>query len=116
MNRYVAFLRGVNVGGSTVIKMADLKQLFESLGLKNVQTYIQSGNVIFETSEGDATSPEKQIEARLETAFGYRIRLFVRTWREAQAIARKTPFTAGADETVHVVFLNRKPDKARNRP
>jgi uncharacterized protein (DUF1697 family) len=112
MNKYVAFLRGVNVGGSTVIKMADLKRMFESLGLQNVQTYIQSGNVIFETSEGDATSLEKQIESRLETASGYRIRLFVRTWREVQAIARKTPFTAGADETVHVVFLNKKPDKA----
>lgn len=115
MNRYVAFLRAVNVGGSTVIKMADLKRIFESLGLQNVQTYIQSGNVFFESSEGDATSLEKQIEARLEKDSGYRIRLFVRTWREVQSIARKTPFTAAADETVHVVFLNKKPDMAQQQ-
>ena len=53
MTKYVAFLRAINVGGHTIIKMADLKQIFESLGLENVQTYIQSGNVIFESDEED---------------------------------------------------------------
>lgn len=58
MNRYVAFLRAINVGRTTVIKMADLKRMVESFGLENVQTYIQTGNVIFETLEKDASKLE----------------------------------------------------------
>jgi uncharacterized protein (DUF1697 family) len=111
MNKYVAFLRAINVGGNTIIKMADLKQVFESLGLQNVQTYIQSGNVIFESDEEDTASLETQIENQVETATGYKTRLFVRTIREVQTIANKSPFTAKADETVHVGFLKERPDK-----
>ena len=85
MNKYVAFLRAINVGGNTVIKMAELKQIFESMGLENVQTYIQSGNVIFESGEEDPTSLEKQIERQIETATGYKTQLFVRTFREVHS-------------------------------
>jgi uncharacterized protein (DUF1697 family) len=108
--KYVAFLRAINVGGHAIIKMADLKKMFESAGLENVQTYIQSGNVIFESEEG-AESLAKQIEPQLEKAAEYKIHLFVRTMREVQAIAEKAPFTAKADETVFVAFLDKKPDK-----
>ncbi len=111
MSKYVAFLRAINVGGNTIIKMADLKRMFESIGLENVQTFIQSGNLIFEASEDDTTSLEKQIESQLEKATGYKIQLFVRTMRAVQSIANKSPFTANAGETVHVTFLNQKPDK-----
>ena len=111
MTKYVAFLRAINVGGHTIIKMTDLKQIFESLGLGNVQTYIQSGNVIFESGEADTASLEKQIENQVEQATGYKTKLFVRTIREVQAIANKNPFTAKADETAYVGFLTEKPDK-----
>ena len=111
MSKYVAFLRAINVGGNTIIKMADLKQIFESLGLENVQTYIQSGNVIFESAEEDTASLETLIERQVEKATGFKTRLFVRTIREVQSIANKSPFTAKADETVHVGFLKEKPDK-----
>jgi uncharacterized protein (DUF1697 family) len=111
MNKYVAFLRAINVGGHTIIKMTDLKQLFESLGLENVQTYIQSGNVIFESNEEDTASLETKIESQVEKATGYKTMLFVRTIREIQSIANKSPFTAKANETVHVGFLKEKPDK-----
>jgi uncharacterized protein (DUF1697 family) len=111
MKKYVAFLRAINVGGHTVIKMADLKRIFESLSLENVQTYIQSGNVIFEADEEDTASLETQIESQVEKATGFKTRLFVRTIREVQSIANKSPFTAKADETVHVGFLKEKPDK-----
>jgi len=90
--------------------MTDLKQMFESLGLENVQTYIQSGNVIFE-SDDDTASLEKQIEDQVEKAIAYKTRLFVRTLREVRSIARKSPFTAAGDKTVFVSFLREKPDK-----
>jgi len=111
MTKYIAFLRAINVGGHTIIKMTDLKQMFESLGLLNVQTYIQSGNVIFESDITDVASLEKQIESQIEQATGYKTKLFVRTIREVQAIAKKAPFAAKADETAYVGFLKEKPDK-----
>ncbi len=111
MGKYVAFLRAINVGGYAVIKMTDLQRMFESAGLDNVQTYIQSGNVIFESEEGEAGSLEERIERQLEKAAGSRIRLFVRTMRELQSIVSKSPFTAADGETVHVAFLGRKPDQ-----
>ncbi len=74
MTTYVAFLRAINVGGHSIIKMTDLKQMFESFGLENVQTYIQSGNVIFESEETDTASLEKQIEEQVEKATGYKTR------------------------------------------
>ena len=108
--KYVAFLRAINVGGHAIIKMADLKKMFESAGLENVQTYIQSGNVIFESEEGVETLA-KQIERQLEKAAEYKIELFVRPMREVQAIAEKPPFTAKDGERVYVTFLNKKPAK-----
>jgi len=115
MTKYVAFLRAINVGGHTIIKMTDLKQIFEALGLENVQTYIQSGNVIFETEEEDTASLEKQIERQVEKVTGYKTPLFVRTIWEVRAIAGKSPFTAKADETVHVALLKEKPDKRQQQ-
>jgi uncharacterized protein (DUF1697 family) len=108
--KYVAFLRAINVGGHAIIKMTDLKKMFESAGLENVQTYIQSGNVIFE-SEEKADSLAEQIERQLEKAAEYKIHLFVRTMREVRSIAQKSPFEAKAEEAVFVAFLDKKPDK-----
>lgn len=111
MTKYVAFLRAINVGGHTIIKMTDLKQIFESCGLENVQTYIQSGNVIFELDEDDTPTLEDRIASQVEKATGFKTQLFVRTIREVQSLANKSPFTAKAGETVHVGFLKEKPGK-----
>jgi len=111
MTKYVAFLRAINVGGHTVIKMADLKRMFESFGLENVQTFIQSGNVIFESGEENANSLAERIERGLEKASGFRIKLFVRTMRELQSILSKSPFKPKADEMAYIAFLNQKPAK-----
>ena len=109
--KYVAFLRAINVGGHAIIKMADLKKMFEAAGLENVQTYIQSGNVIFESEDIDAESLAKQIERQLEKAAEYKIELFVRTMREVHSIGEKCPFKAKDGEMVYVTFLNKKPAK-----
>ncbi|HEX6269675.1 MAG TPA: DUF1697 domain-containing protein [Anaerolineales bacterium] len=111
MHKYVAFLRAINVGGHAIIKMEDLKRIFESFGLEGVQTYIQSGNVIFESKEEDPARLEKRIEGQLEKAAGHEIRLFVRTMREVKSIANQNLYMPKDDETVHVVFLNKAPDK-----
>ena len=111
MPRYIAFLRAINVGGTTIIKMSDLKKMFESFQLKNVQTYIQTGNVIFESEEEDSSTLEEQIERQLEKASGKRIRLFVRTIREVLAIARDCPFSPQDGQVVHVAILERKPER-----
>jgi uncharacterized protein (DUF1697 family) len=108
--KYVAFLRAINVGGNAVLKMADLKKMFEAARLENVQTYIQSGNVIFETDE-DQDALTGQIERQLENVAKYKIELFVRPMREIQSIVEKVPFTAKEGETIYVAFLNKKPDK-----
>jgi uncharacterized protein (DUF1697 family) len=111
MHKYIAFLRAINVGGTTIIKMTDLKQMFESFGLENVQTYIQTGNVVFESQEADASVLEAQIERQLEKIKGKRIRLFVRTTREVRRMAIACPFDPKDGETVYVAILEKKPAK-----
>jgi len=86
MQRYIAFLRGINVGGHTV-KMADLRMLFASLRFEKVETFIASGNVIFESSSEDQAALEKQIEGTLKEALGYEVATFLRTPAELAAIA-----------------------------
>jgi uncharacterized protein (DUF1697 family) len=109
MKRYIAFLRAINVGGTTIIKMADLKTMFESFGLENVETYIQTGNVIFDAQEHRASILEERIERQLEEAYGKPIRLFLRTTREVVRMVKDCPFAPQEGETVYVVILEKKP-------
>ena len=109
MQKYVAFLRAINVGGTSIIKMDALRRYFESFGLDNVQTYIQTGNVIFESNEKDSAGLEKKLEAHLEQALGYHMAIFLRTLDDVKAAAEKPPFEPQDGETVHVVFLHGKP-------
>lgn len=103
MKKYIAFLRAINVGGTKVIKMEDLRRIFESFGCANVQTYIQSGNVIFEAKE--SAGLEAKIEKQLEKALGYKVETFLRTMDELTKIANKPAFEPQGDETLHVVFM-----------
>jgi uncharacterized protein (DUF1697 family) len=111
--RYLAFLRGMNVGGHR-ISMAALRTHFEAVGLTDVETFIASGNVIF-TAPGltTAASLERTIEAHLRDALGYAVATFLRTPAELRAIVTKVPFPATEVETpgytVHVGFLREAP-------
>lgn len=91
--RYIAFLRAINVGGHNV-KMDHLRALIESLDLRNVETFIASGNVIFESDSDDTRKLEQDIEALLHKTLGYEVATFVRTDEEVAAIASKPPFTS----------------------
>jgi len=103
--RYVALLRGINVGGRNLIAMKDLKAAMEVHGLKNVSTYIQSGNVLFE-SDAPATTLESEIEATLEKRFGVPLLVVVRSHRQLRAVVTKAPAGFGGDEHhCDVLFL-----------
>jgi uncharacterized protein (DUF1697 family) len=91
MSKYIAFLRAINVGGHTV-KMDALHQMFESLGFANVETFIASGNVIFETKTGNAKALEKKIESYLKESLGYEVATFIRIDAEVAEIAKYKPF------------------------
>jgi len=84
-HRYVALLRGINIGGNNVIKMVDLRTCFEGMGFTNVETYIQSGNVVFSTRVAGNATLEAQIEATLSKTFRYDARLVLMS---AKALAR----------------------------
>ena len=111
MVKYVAFLRGINVGGNHLVRMDQLKQLFGSLGLMDVQTYIQSGNVIFESEEKGAAMLERQIESLLAKELGYKVAVFLRTIQEVASISARSPFKPNEKEALHIVFLSEKPGK-----
>ena len=112
---YVALLRAINVGGH-VVKMDKLKRLFESLGLKNVATFIASGNVYFESPTRDAEALERRIESCLREALGYDVATFIRSVAELSAIAEYRPFRSGDLDgdgvTLFIGFLHAAPAKA----
>ena len=108
MNRYIAFLRAINVGGHTV-KMETLRELLSTLGLKNVETFIASGNVIFESKAAPDRVLESKIEKLLESALGYAVGTFVRSDEEVRAISVYKPFsdeTLKTAQSLNVGFLH----------
>ena len=92
MNIYIALLRGINVGGKNMIKMAELKRVLESIGLCEVKTYIQSGNVLFKSNESEEDL-RKKIEHAIETNFGFLVAIVIRTADELDEIIRNCPFS-----------------------
>lgn len=92
MTIYIALLRGVNVGGKNIIKMAELKQVFKEIGLCHVQTYIQSGNVLFKSNEEEEPL-RKKIEHEIEAVFGFSVIVVLRTVEELEQIIEECPFS-----------------------
>ena len=79
MIKYVALLRGINVGGNKLIKMADLREVFERSGSKMSRTYIQSGNVIFEAKDSDAEKVVRKIEKAIHQSLGHEVTVILQT-------------------------------------
>ena len=96
-NHYLALLRGINVGGKNIIKMADLKACFESLGFADVVTYIQSGNVLFKSAEKDKAKLTTMIEKGLSARFNYSARLVIVTHKELKKTVVSAPRGFGSD-------------------
>jgi uncharacterized protein (DUF1697 family) len=122
---HLALLRGINVGGKNVLPMKDLTKMFSDAGCTAVRTYIQSGNVIFETP---SSAPEivELVETKIEKRFGFRVPMILRTSQQLLKTIRDNPFlAAGAHEkALHVYFLADRPntraiatlDPARSAP
>lgn len=91
MTKYVSFLRGINVGGKNIIKMADLKSCLEKGGFENVTTFIQSGNVLFESDEKESSVLEKKIETILDKTFNYTSKVLVRSKDQIKKILDQVP-------------------------
>jgi uncharacterized protein (DUF1697 family) len=108
MPRYVALLRGINVGGKNPIRMADLKACFEQHGFEDVATYIQSGNVLFGSSGSSGAKLVARIERFLATTFDYEASVVLRSRDQMRAIVEAAPKGFGADPATHrsdVIFL-----------
>lgn len=115
--KYISLLRGINVSGQKSIKMADLKALYESLGFQDVLTYIQSGNVIFDSEIQDKSELKTMVEAAIREAYGFQVPVQVRTRPEIEEIIRDCPFGEVDLEKdgrrVLVTFLASKPTQER---
>lgn len=111
--KYVAFLRAINVGGHTV-KMDHLRSLFESMGFANVETFIASGNVIFDSKTKSAVA-EKKIEKQLLTGLGYEVKPFLRTLDEIANVTRDKSFTSELEapgNILYIGFMSASPSEA----
>jgi uncharacterized protein (DUF1697 family) len=104
--QYVALIRGINVGGRNKVPMADLRRAFEDAGYQSVTTYIQSGNVLFE-SDRPSGSLEADLEAKLEGRLGIPLVVVVRSHRQLRSVVDKAPKGFGNPKTHHsdVLFL-----------
>jgi uncharacterized protein (DUF1697 family) len=91
MTRFVAFLRGINVGGH-IVKKEILKEIFESLGFQKISTYKQSGNIIFEAATTKAKEIQHKIEFKLQSKLNYNVAVFVRTISQLNNIINQEPF------------------------
>jgi uncharacterized protein (DUF1697 family) len=112
--RYVALLRGINVGGKTKVAMATLREVCASAGCENVATYIQSGNVVLDSAR-KAEDLRSSLEAVIAAEFGFAPAVMIRTAKEMVAVVDRNPF-AGADEkTLHIAFLHAAPAAAARK-
>lgn len=117
MKRYFCFLRAINVGGHTVTMQA-LKKIFESMDFSGVETFIASGNVIFNSAHRNSASAERLISKNLKEVLGYEVEVFVRTRDELVAIEAFKPVTADRIETAlsyHVGFAGEPFDSSAQR-
>jgi uncharacterized protein (DUF1697 family) len=108
--RYIALLRGINLGGNVMIKMEALRKAFEDLGFENVKTYINSGNVAFDTRKTAESTLVDSIESAVEKLVGRQVAVIVRSQKDIERILKNNPF-AGQFEShkhMHVLFLKEK--------
>ncbi len=113
MDTFIAFLRGINVGGHRKVKMADLKQVHEAMGHGNIITYLQSGNVIFECAGKDSREMLRKIEREYESKLGFHTDVILRNAAELAKISEECPFPLTADREarfLHIGLLASAPE------
>jgi uncharacterized protein (DUF1697 family) len=112
--KFVAFLRGINVGG-IILKMEEVKAIFTGLGFKNITTYIQSGNIVFDSGETDKALLERKIHESIKAKSDLDIGVFVKTGEQIQGIIANCPFDKTTDEKrIYVTMLSSVPSGGKN--
>lgn len=116
MEKYLVLLRGINVSGKHPIRMAELRELLDKHSFINVQTYIQSGNILFEYKKEPDNVIAKTISLLIKERYGYEINAFVKTFAELQKIIHENPFNDVSEAVFNklmVVFLNQFPESEK---
>lgn len=124
MITYIALLRGINVGGKNKVKMAELKAMFEAIGFSRVETYIQSGNVVFEAEEEETEEAlRRKIEGEFARVFGFPVIIVLRSADEWERIIRECPFSEAEikeaesandeGESMYVALLLQEPSQEK---
>lgn len=111
MNTFIALLRGINVGGHKKVPMAELRELLTKSGLDNVRTYIQSGNVIFQSSESNKGKLEVVVHKAIKGHFGFDVPILVRSKDEIEAILSDCPFNEEKKIASYFILFSEIPDK-----
>jgi len=112
MTTYISLLRGINVSGQNKIRMADLREMYESLGFEQVETYLQSGNVVFEAAESDGDALGQRIEAAIGAAWGFDVAVLMRRPADIERIVAGNPFLTKRNEDpvkLYITFLDVAP-------
>src|SRR5437773_7841281 len=113
MVRFVSLFRGINVGGQHKVPMSELKNLYESLGFKDVMTYIQSGNVVCTSDDADMAQLSKQIEDGFAQKFGFHSKVLARSSTEFKEVIANSPFQnqpTKESKWILVLFLSTRPE------
>ena len=113
MNTYIALLRGINVGGNNKLPMKELRALLEEIGLKHVQTYIQSGNIVFQSERADVAALCEEITATIERTYSFAPATLLLTGQQLDAAIAANPFQQEAEEdhrSLHFFFLDPIPE------
>jgi uncharacterized protein (DUF1697 family) len=114
MQTYISILRGINVSGHRKMKMDALQQLYTNLGFSNVQTYIQSGNVVFQYKKTSLQDIEQAISKKVLEQFGFDVPVIVLEKEELNQIIRNNPFISDPSKDIkflHITFLSAEPSK-----
>ncbi|QQS35908.1 MAG: DUF1697 domain-containing protein [Ignavibacteriales bacterium] len=115
MPAYISLIRGINVSGQKKIKMVDLSKAYEELKFKNVKTYIQSGNVLFDNKSNETSSLSKKIEKKILEKFGFDVSVVVLNRDELNSVIKNNPFTRRKNSEgsrMYVAFMTAVPEKS----
>ncbi len=113
MPTYISFLRGINVGGHKKVVMSDLRQLYENAGFTKILTYIQSGNVVFDSSEDNRKVLKDQIETAIVVQYGFAAQVILKTKAELDALLATCPYKNDDVSKIYFTLLSDQPDEAK---
>ena len=111
MSTYIALLKGINVGGHKKVPMAELREMLSKSGFENVRTYIQSGNVILQSSEKSNQKIEKTVKEAITNYFGFEVSVLVKTRQDLQRIFNNSPFLEDEKKASYFIMLHNTPGK-----